>query len=163
MDLTNEINEEVIQRFNQLNIKDDKDKCWNWPYYIDDYGYGNFKINNKHYKPHRVALLIHTNLLKSELWALHTCNNKSCVNPNHLYWGDDLDNSRDYIKSNPNAFNHVRGENNYGSRNTEKDIKEIREKYRTGKYLQKELADEYGISESHISKIISKKKWKHIK
>jgi len=31
------------------------------------------------------------------LWALHSCDNPGCVNPDHLRWGTELDNIKDAI------------------------------------------------------------------
>jgi len=42
------------------------------------------------------------------------------------------------------------------------DIREIREKYETGDYTQRKLADKYGVAQSLISGIINRKKWKSV-
>lgn len=57
--------------------------------------------------------------------------------------------------------------NNKGERNgqaelTEKDVKEIRKKYKTGQYTQKQLANLYGMSAGHISDIIRCVKWRDL-
>lgn len=45
---------------------------------------------------------------------------------------------------------------------TDKQIKEIREKYISGGIFQRELAVEYGTTQANISWIIRKKGWSHI-
>lgn len=51
------------------------------------------------------------------------------------------------------------GENNPGAKLTLVLVVEIREKYASGKYLQRELAKEYGVSLSTIGRIITNKRW----
>jgi len=45
---------------------------------------------------------------------------------------------------------------------TEKEVKEIKDKYRSGKYMQIQLAEEYVVARHHITKIVNGKLWKHI-
>lgn len=43
---------------------------------------------------------------------------------------------------------------------TAKEVKEIREKYATGRIRQVDLAEEYSVSQSCISRIVTRKRWK---
>jgi group I intron endonuclease len=54
------------------------------------------------------------------------------------------------------------GEKNSASKVTEQIVLEIRDKFNTGNYNQKELADEYQVSTSIVSRIILRKTWRHI-
>lgn len=54
------------------------------------------------------------------------------------------------------------GISNGRANHTEDEIKEIRRKYATGNYTQKQLGIEYRSCQSYISCIILKKLWKHI-
>ena len=45
---------------------------------------------------------------------------------------------------------------------TEDDVLDIRELYATGDWTQEDLAEEFGASRSHIGRILSGKKWRHI-
>jgi DNA-binding MarR family transcriptional regulator len=45
---------------------------------------------------------------------------------------------------------------------TEVEVILIRELYATGKYKQRELAVKFGVKVPAISRIINKKRWKHI-
>lgn len=55
-----------------------------------------------------------------------------------------------------------KGEENGRSKLIEKDIKKIRRLYRSGKYMQKEIAEKFGINRSHVSNIVREEKWPHI-
>ena len=62
-------------------------------------GYGCFRVNNKSQVAHRwlVGYLRGTPLLWPEEIACHTCDEKSCVNPKHIYIGTHSDNTYDAI------------------------------------------------------------------
>lgn len=42
------------------------------------------------------------------------------------------------------------------------DVREIRAMYRTGKWLQREIGDIFGIKQSEVSTIINHKTWRHV-
>lgn len=54
------------------------------------------------------------------------------------------------------------GEKNLQAKLTNKQVLEIRKKWKTGKYLQKEIGNEYGVSISTINGIIKRRTWGHI-
>ena len=59
--------------------------CWEWIGTLDQYGYGEFKVNGKGQRAHR-WLWLHTYGPQSAdgLDLDHLCRNPSCVNPYHL-------------------------------------------------------------------------------
>jgi hypothetical protein len=150
-----------IDRFwKKVDIKGD-DECWNWTACLDRGGYGKFQLNDKSVRAHRCSLFLKKGEppLNKPL-ALHLCKqNKKCVNPNHLYYGDDPDNGRDKVKDDTQA----KGENHGRSKLTENDVKEIRQKYIPYKYSSIKLAEEYEVSSQLIGRIINNKSWKHVK
>lgn len=69
--------------------------------------------------------------------------------------------SENMLHSVKNGFSPKRnGSKNGRAKLNEIQIKEIRKKYDIGKYSNRVLAKEYGISESHMSNILSKNFWK---
>lgn len=73
-----------------------EDDCWLWTEAVFSNGYGRFKRNYRSLRAHRVALEAFKGPLPvGKPFALHTCNERKCVNPKHLYWGDHQDNMRD--------------------------------------------------------------------
>lgn len=58
--------------------------------------------------------------------------------------------------------NNTLGENCNLSKLKEEDVLLIREMYKTGLYLQKEIGEKFGIREETCSNIIRRKSWKHI-
>ena len=94
---------DVFERFWEKVNMGHVDVCWEWQASCDRGGYGQFGYEGKMAKAHRMAMFLSGKLAelkgnKTNL-VLHRCNNKRCVNPNHLYVGTDLDNMRDALKA----------------------------------------------------------------
>jgi hypothetical protein len=71
------------------------DACWIWTASKLRGGYGQFMMNYKMMKAHRVSFLISNGFLNQEIRICHKCDLGSCVNPSHLFEGTDKDNSDD--------------------------------------------------------------------
>jgi hypothetical protein len=77
--------------------------CWEWDREAKKRGYGSIGvydgIRQTSHLVHRLALSIATGVAPTrEKYACHKCDNRSCFNPNHLYWGEAKDNGADYAK-----------------------------------------------------------------
>lgn len=132
------------------------DGCWYWTA-ASSMGYGQFMLNGKSVKAHRLSYEIHKGPVSTELDVLHTCDNSRCVNPDHLYLGNDFDNMRDMIKR--GRRNHAIGSRIGISKLTELQVIEIRSQKNP---KSTELAKKYGVSRFTIRFIIKRKTWKHI-
>jgi hypothetical protein len=141
------------------NIKIEGD-CWIWQrgIFVKD-GYGQTQINKKKYRTHRLSYLVFNNIDPGKMYVCHTCDNRLCVNPKHLWLGTAKENTKDSIEKGRSAL--LKGEDSYSSFLTEKEVKEIKELFKKGVF-QKEIALLYGVTQSNISCIFSGKSWSHV-
>lgn len=135
---------------------DAKTECWNWISTKYDTGYGQFWAHGKHQKAHRISYQLHRGEIPHGLCVLHKCDNRRCVNPDHLFLGTISDNNADKVAKGRQARFDRRGTANYRAKLTDLDVAEIRA---ANGILHRQLAEQYGISGPQISLIRSGKRW----
>lgn len=96
--------------------------------------------------------------LKSSFLICHTCDNKQCINPKHLFIGTYQDNTNDMI----NKKRHRYGEKSYLSKLTEKMVIDIIAKYKKGTGTCT-LAKEYCVDRTTIQYLLKGKTWSYLK
>lgn len=128
-------------------------KCWIW-IGATSHGYGRIGYKNKTYAAHRVMWEQTYGSIKNGLWVLHKCDNRKCINPDHLFLGDRQDNVDDCV----NKRRHIFGSNSSLSKLKNTDILRIKSLSDMG-IRQHIIAKKFGITQSNVSKIINKKSW----
>lgn len=108
-------------------------------------GYGTLKINKICKRAHRVSFETFKGPIPDNKWVLHICDNKLCVNPDHLYLGDRQDNVNDAVRR--NRLKPRMGQNNGRARLTDEQALEIMNSADN----QFVLAARYGVSQASIS------------
>jgi hypothetical protein len=133
------------------------DECWPWQAALTHDGYGRFSIGHKQVLAHRMSWTL-VNGDPGELFVLHTCDNRSCVNPNHLFLGTHLDNMDDR-----NAKGRqIQGERHHKSKLTENDVRAIRKLSSSTHITQARLAYLFNVHPQTIYNIVSGKFWKGV-
>jgi len=72
------------------------DECWEWKASLRN-DYGQIKVNGRMMRANRVAWELTNGMIPDNKLVLHKCDNRKCVNPNHLYLGTSSDNMIDKI------------------------------------------------------------------
>lgn len=162
------------QRFwEKVDVKEENE-CWLWLGSKDKDGYGWFSYEShgsaeqksKTISSHRYSLMLKLNNkeLPSSVFARHTCDQPSCVNPHHLVEGSAKDNSADMTERNRQA----KGELNGQAKMTEQIAKKILEEYTADKQNGRlygsleRLAKKYNLQKQALYKLTSGKTWKHL-
>jgi hypothetical protein len=139
-----------ISRFMD-KVEKRKDGCWVWTASKLQDGYGCFKVGGKKISAHRYSYQAFKGDIPEGLVVMHSCDNPSCVNPEHLMAGTHKDNSQDAVSKGRMAS----GSRNSSAKLTEDQVAAIKESSETVVIL----ANRYGVNQSTISKIRTGKKW----
>lgn len=137
--------------------------CWEWRAYRDRDGYGHIRLDDDAHTDagaHRVSYELAFGPIPEGMMVCHHCDNPPCVNPAHLFLGENSDNMRDRSakgrKAGPVGAAH------HNAKLTEDQVKAIRQRYAAGGVTMLQLAAEYGIGAGPVCNIIHRKSWKHV-
>ncbi len=144
-----------VARFEEKYIPEPYSGCWLWLAGENGQGYGQFYFNGRGMRANRASWIIHRGEIPAGLYVCHSCDTKSCVNPNHLFLGTAKDNTGDAIKK--GLFGTLPGERNHESKLTLDQVKNILHEDGTCRAVAKK----YGVGKTTINLIRNKKAWKH--
>lgn len=154
----NEVYLEKAKKQFWANVKkgNDLDGCWEWQKGCTDKGYGAFRYFGKQTYAHRMAWIITYGAIPHNMFVLHRCDNRKCVNPNHLFLGTHNDNMKD-MASKGRASRHQ-------GKLSESQVDEIRTEYKNGikkRVALKKLSCKYGVNPSTVWRAGKKKTWRN--
>lgn len=147
----------LADRFRKFVEPRDPDECWLWQGKLDDDGYGHINFDSKRMGAHRVAYELLVGPIGEGMLICHSCDNRACCNPAHLFRGTPDDNSKDMVSKGRSAC----GSKQARAKLSEADIPVIRELCANGA-LFADVAAIYGVSNTAIISIVRRRTWKHV-
>lgn len=126
--------------------------CWVWVGASTRSGYGRMGAM----RAHRASFEAFKGEIPEGLVVMHTCDRRSCVNPDHLVAGTQQQNLDDMRAKGRQRY--LTGSDHPGAKLSESQIAAIRDDKRP----LKTIAAEYGVSSKTVEKIRYRERWKHV-
>ena len=155
------------KRFDAKVVKGDIGECWLWTGAINSAGYGQMWADDRVKLATHISLELDGRPRPPGSHALHSCDNRPCVNPHHLRWGANDENMADKLNRGRQAKGETHssrtrpdrvatGERHWAAKLTLGDVQRIR----AGTYDRRSLARELGVHVGTITSIKTGKYWK---
>lgn len=148
------------EQFEKLVFPEPNTGCWLWGGRVRSSGYG---VGNFEYKiqlAHRYSYLIYKGQFDFKMHVLHHCDVPACVNPEHLYLGDQAQNNLDRDKRGRQRTKH--GIDHKLAKLTDETVLEIRRIHNPKTYPSRKLARMFGVSQGTIMHVLKRVTWAHL-
>lgn len=152
----------ALQRFEKRYIPVTETGCWLWLASVNNSGYGAFCLLGITNAAHRASWVLFKGPIPNGKHVLHRCDVRCCVNPDHLFLGSMVDNSRDMMKKGRGRYVAHLGESNGRARLDEQKVLEIRQLAAEHLHSERKLAVTFDVSRWTIRNIVNKRRWKHL-
>lgn len=136
--------------------------CWEWTG-CKSAGYGRIRLGGRgggrSVGAHQASVIL-DGRDPTGFVVRHSCDNRGCVNPAHLLLGTHTDNHADMDTRSRRVDN--RGERSGSAKLTAAQVRTIRKTYESGGISQRELGARFGVSQSTINLIVTRRRWTHV-
>ncbi|QDI81663.1 HNH endonuclease [Methylorubrum populi] len=145
-----------IERRFQAFYREAENGCWIWTGGFDRGRYGQFYISQFKIAAHRVTYALKHGPIAEGFIVCHRCDDPTCVNPEHLFLGTDLDNNADRSAKR-------RTHQPFGAVESYRKLSAEQAKIiLTDKRSARALAQEFGVSPNTVAKVRRGETWKHV-
>lgn len=144
-------------KFLRLNVQYEGANCLQFPFPRMPSGYGNLGFNGRKIYAHRLmCMLAHGDPPFQGAQAAHSCGrgHEGCVNPNHLRWATQQENTEDSRSHGTLAV----GERNHSHKLTSEDVRQFRKSALT----DEQLAQMSGVTRRTVRDARARRTWKHV-
>ncbi len=149
----------LLDAFHEKYVKGLHGDCWVWIASLMKTGYGQINTRDgRTVTAHRFSYMIHKGEIPDGMFVCHTCDNRACVNPDHLWLGTPKDNIHDMYRKGRAVHRSPRGEDNAAAKLTEENVRLIF----TSSRPHADLAKEFGVTNTCIYAIKIGKSWRHV-
>ena len=107
---------------------------------------------------HRSVLTAFTGRVPEGLLALHRDGDINNCALSNLYWGTHQDNANDRVAHGRSGV----GEENPNAKLGPAQVLEIRRRYVAGGATQQEIAEDFGVTQTHVWRLLRGDNWRHI-
>lgn len=150
-----------VKLLSMVNIIGD---CWEYTGCVQSNGYSRIRYNGATHHGHRVSYMVFKGHIPDGLCVCHTCDNRKCINPDHLFLGTHKENMEDAVRKGRQAKGEKlsvlrRGEKSYMAKLKEADIVEIR----SSDEKTSVLAGKFMVTADNIRRIKNFNTWVHVK
>lgn len=128
--------------------------CWVWLASLGSTGYGQFSVDNRPRKAHRVSYEMYRGPIPAGIFVCHSCDNRLCVNPDHLFLGTSKDNLQDMASKGRSCH----GESRHNAKLTDEKVRFVRNSTQSNRALARLC----GVSEAAIRNAKAKRTWRHV-
>lgn len=135
-----------------------EDACWRWTGTISAEDYGVFHIATHPCAAHRVSWKLFRGVLLPEDDVLHTCDNRACVYPDHMFLGDQALNMAD--KTAKGRQSH--GEGHGRAKLTDAIVLAMRVEYAESRFSFAERALRYDVDPAAVRRAVLGMTWRHL-
>lgn len=124
--------------------------CHEWQRSLQNKGYGKISFRGKRpQRAHRMAYALHHDLpIPFDGVVCHTCDNRKCVNPEHLFLGTIADNNRDMVRK--------------GRQSAPKLTAAVVRAIRADTRPHGSIAKDYGVTRLTIRLVKARERWAHV-
>lgn len=148
----------VVQRFWSKTKRDPNTGCIEWQAHRMPRGYGKFTHDSQKYLAHRFSWMATHGEIPEGLQVCHKCDNRCCVNPDHLFIGTAKENTADMRRKGRGTY----GDTHPNAKLNADRVRLIRKWKASGIYTTREMADKLGVCRGTIETVLRGYCWGHV-